>query len=188
MKDYYKIIVLFFLFLISCKEKTTQDDNQKNEKQHIIDSISRIANYNSLDNPDIAIKEYSKILEIDSNNLNALGNRGVILMNNGYYNKAIIDFSDVIKIKDNNNDTNGIGIGNYYLWRGECKYNLGDYHGALRDFDQVEKYNLDVDDLYIYRAYSFLKIGDLNKACFNFSIAGERGYSKAYNEINTYCN
>lgn len=182
---YKKLLPILFLTLISCNEKISEKDQLNIEKQAIIDSISAVASSQIFVNVDNAISEYTKILEIEKNNLDALGNRATLLMQNGRYHKAIIDYTDIININEENKDFNNTR--DKYLLRGICKYNLRDYLGALRDFDQVEKLLYDVDDLYIYRAYSFLKIGDLNNACLNFSKAGERGYTEAYEEINKYC-
>ncbi len=181
-----KSLLIFVVMLFSCKQEVSNESNFKSDKQKIIDSISYLASSKSLDNVGVAIEEYSKIIEMESDNLDALSNRAVLLKQNGEFERAIVDLSNVIRLSENRNELNSIGFN--YLWRGECKYELGDYLGALRDFDKAEESNLDVDDLYVYRAYSFLKIGDLNNACKNFSIAGERGYVKAYDEINKYCN
>jgi tetratricopeptide (TPR) repeat protein len=64
-----------------------------------------------------SITSYDKILNFEKDNLNALINRGAMLLIDKQYQKAILDFNRALKLDDKNIDYiiyNNRGIKNYY--------------------------------------------------------------------------
>ncbi len=73
-----------------------------------------------------AIVDYSQVLNIDSQNIHALHNRGISFERLAQYEDAIADFSEVI-IKDPEN-------ANAYFNRGCCYDSVGELDLAIADY------------------------------------------------------
>lgn len=69
---------------------------------------------------------------------------------------------------------------------------LGDYRGAIQDFNKAIVLAPEYPWFYYWRGLSKVKIGDKNGGCLDFSKAGElgrkEGSKQAYKAIKTYCN
>jgi tetratricopeptide (TPR) repeat protein len=108
--------------------------------------------------------------------------------NNGYkrvpvekdYVDAISDFSRVIEINPM--------YENAYEVRGEIKYNLKDYKGAIIDLTMAVKNNPKDKYAWYYMGWSKLLSGQKDSGCLDLRKSGELGYEKAYNVIRKYCN
>src|SRR5690606_33941918 len=141
-----------------------------------------------------AIYYFSKALEIDTEYNRPLENRARTYFDKGQYDKAISDYSKIIELLLNNsryeNKTERHHIELFYFLRGEAKYMIGDYRGAISDFDRVirNNYSLSIRDASFYNGLCNIEIGNYSEACKNFSKAGELGESRVYDYIREYCN
>lgn len=181
------LMILFFVIIAlqSCKKNISENDDIKLTEKAKLDSLFEIARIQNLDqNIEGQIKAYSDIIEFQNYNIDALGNRATLYSKNGEYERAVVDFTNLIELNEKNNVFNSVD----YLHRAICKFELKDYTGCLNDLDITAKYNQDLQDLYVYRAYSHLNLGNKEEACVNFSKAGEKGFSEAYEEIKKNCN
>ena len=76
-----------------------------------------------------------------------------------------------------------------YLDKGIAKGELGDYRGAIQDFNKA----LELDPIgfdqeaYYGRGASKINLGQKDSGCLDMSKAGELGYSEAYEIIKEYC-
>ena len=165
MKHLFTFIILFLLF--SCSKKWADNIAEKGHSQEMINNYEealKIYNkgikrnkrsallfwrrgkiYHRKGNYDLAIKDYSKSIEIDS------------LFNTGYA------FWDRANSKENLKDIEGaledydkaISINpkksNFLSYRGILKYRLEDYEGSLRDLDSAVKYG--GNNYYLARSY-----------------------------------
>jgi len=75
-----------------------------------------------------------------------------------------------------------------YYNRGVAKARLGDYKGAIQDFNKVIELKPKDADAYARRGASKLSLGQKNSGCLDLSKAGELGYAKADDTIKKYCN
>jgi tetratricopeptide (TPR) repeat protein len=79
-----------------------------------------------------------------------------------------------------------------YLNRGIAKGALENYHGAIDDYSVVIKIGSDNKNLvitaYLNRANIEIYLGQKDRACLDFSKAGELGYSYSYELIKRNCN
>ena len=75
-----------------------------------------------------------------------------------------------------------------YFNIGIAKADKGDNVGAISEYSKA----IDIDPkfaiAYFYRGLVKLKLKQKNKACLDFSKAGELGYEMAYETINKSCN
>lgn len=103
-----------------------------------------------LDNLNVALKEYSKSVHLNPNNLDAFFNRGCVKRDLKDYQGAISDFSKVIEISPQN--TTAI------FNRGIIKFQVEDYYSAIDDFTKVILYKNDFEDAYFQRGLAKAKI------------------------------
>jgi tetratricopeptide (TPR) repeat protein len=110
-----------------------------------------------------AIGDYSRLLEVDPNNVSALYNRGVSRQNIGNFKAAIKDFTRVIELKPK--------FAPVYNNRGVCFRKLEENENAVKDFDKAIELNPNYTVAYFNRALAkksikdiIGEIDDLNKA------------------------
>jgi tetratricopeptide (TPR) repeat protein len=71
--------------------------------------------------------------------------------------------------------------------RGEIKYNLEDFNGAIIDFSSALEIDDKIKNSYLIRGKSYLKIKEMTKACDDWEKAGKLGVAEAYELISKYC-
>ena len=119
--------------------------------------------------------------------------------NNEFY-KSVVYYTNAIELSSENSQ---IKIESY-VFRGYCKSELGDYRGAIDDYSTAIPMKITSGDMmpyqfnrrtmeirascYYLRGLSYYNLHDLEKACRDFSKAGELGEKDAYDEIRKYCN
>ncbi|TAH42928.1 MAG: tetratricopeptide repeat protein [Bacteroidetes bacterium] len=74
-----------------------------------------------------------------------------------------------------------------FQYRGIAKIKLKNYEGALKDFNRCIELKPDAEN-YFNRGLTYIRLGNKNKACIDFSKSGELGYEKAYEAIRELCN
>jgi tetratricopeptide (TPR) repeat protein len=74
-----------------------------------------------------------------------------------------------------------------YFDRGGTKFNLGDYRGAIADYNKAIELDPERASAYFGRGYAKYILGDINGACLDLSKAGELGHGDAYDMIKRYC-
>ena len=98
------------------------------------------------------------------------------------YPKSLQYCNDAIKL--NPNDFNA------RLTRGQVKARLGDYRGAILDFDKAIDICPEKWGGYYYRGVTKIALGEIdstNSACLDLSKAGELGKMEAYDLIKKAC-
>ena len=96
------------------------------------------------------------------------------------YKGAIDDYSQAIKIDPNDTIP--------YMLRFDAKVKLEDYYGAKEDLTKVIE--IDPNNVFAYYNRGLIEIvlNQDEKACIDFSKAGDLGEEKAYDKIKLYCN
>jgi len=74
-----------------------------------------------------------------------------------------------------------------YYNLGYVKCLLGDFNGALYDYEQAIKLNPEFADAYFNYGFLLYYINHKQEACQNLSKAGELGLSAAFLFIKKYC-
>jgi len=126
-----------------------------------------------------AIEEFSKAITMNSNNLDAIYNRGRVLIDLGEFNKAIIDLNDAIKIDPN--------FSSAYHNRGVAKYYLKNYTEAIVDFNSAIRLNPKAGKAYFMLGIVYTDINNRESACANFQKAYSLNVEKAGAYLEKYC-
>jgi tetratricopeptide (TPR) repeat protein len=74
-----------------------------------------------------------------------------------------------------------------YYNRGNSKYDLGDFNGAILDYNKAIELEPDNAFGYEYRGNSKYKLGDFNGACLDWGEVSGVGISEAYKKYKKYC-
>lgn len=140
--------------------------------------------------PQKALNDYNKVLEIDDNNNDALTNRALIYMELGEYQNALTDINT--RLANHPNDWS------IYFDRGYCYGLNGDHKLAIKDFDKSISMNPEHAQSYANRGYS--KINNLSSeglirpapeqcedACVDLRQALALGDSSVTKTIKLYC-
>jgi tetratricopeptide (TPR) repeat protein len=110
---------------------------------------------------DEAIKDFNKVLEIDSLNSIALYNRGLSYIYLENYKAALTDFDKVITIDSTNADAfNSRGLVHGFLEQGEL---------ALSDFNSAIKYDSNFSMAYFNRGNININLGNKDEAMKDFN-------------------
>jgi tetratricopeptide (TPR) repeat protein len=130
-----------------------------------------------------AIEDYSKALEMDPYDYSTYGRRGWAKYMIKDYNGAIADLTFAIR---------GVKyIDKYHNMRGEVKYRLGDFEGATADFTWVIKSNgserPEKAKAYFWRGIIGIELGQKENACTDLHKAARKGFKKAWEILQAYC-
>jgi len=128
-----------------------------------------------------SISDFTKAIELNTNNFEAYYNRGLSKDKLQNYSGAISDYSTAIKLNPNFEDA--------YYNRGNVKAKkLNDFKGAIADYDKVIGLNPNDREAFGNRGLSKIKLGQKEAGCSDLNKANELGYSKAPQLIEKYCN
>jgi tetratricopeptide (TPR) repeat protein len=199
-----------FFFMIISLFVSCQDEYEKFED--LADSKMKNKEYEG------AIIEYTKAIKSNPKIANLYNERGKAKDSLLDYQGAIEDFTKAIEVADNfpqpKNSLdfyyNNRGMARYYISdyanavkdftesmrggsinffnRAICKMKLTDYQGAIEDFTKDIDKNGDVPSSYFYRGEIYHHLNQKDKACSDWSKAGELGKAEAYDKIKEFCN
>jgi tetratricopeptide (TPR) repeat protein len=126
------------------------------------------------DDPAAAAADYTRALQIDPLNFNALKHRAMAYTKLGEHAKAVEDWSQLIADQPNNDE--------YYRFRGTSRLAAAQHSDALADFDKSLEINSGGIDAYIGRAAVYDALGDKAKARKEFerAIAAKPDYLAIY--------
>lgn len=136
------------------------------------DYISAIPNYTK------ALKKQFDEKSIPSNSLTYAGRAKCKFAVGDYYG-AIKDFDSAIQFAPEE--------ASYYVDRGRCRALTHSYPEAIKDFTIASEIKSDSYKAYYYRALTYIALNQKEKACLDFSQAGELGYKDVYEDIKKYC-
>lgn len=115
---------------------------------------------------DMALKDFEKAVDINSGDPFSLIGRGYAYLSKNEYNKAIQDFTEVIRLKPDYYEEGYIGCSLAYFY-------MKDYENALANIDQAAEINPDIPGTYIVRGLVYRDKDDLDKAMSEFNKAGK---------------
>jgi tetratricopeptide (TPR) repeat protein len=126
-----------------------------------------------------AIKEFSKLIELQPKNASAYNNRGMAKLDLEDYHGAIADFTKAIQINTK--------YAKAYCNRGSAKMELKDYKNAILDFDKAISLNPKYGKAYNNRGLAKCLSTAVKSGCLDFSKAVELGNDNAYDNIKLFC-
>jgi tetratricopeptide (TPR) repeat protein len=112
-----------------------------------------------------AIRDFSKVLEVDPKDTASLFSRGFSRYNTKNYADAIEDFSAVLK-------ANAKNVMAYY-YRGQCNYQIEDYKATMKDCNKITEIDPANFDAIITRGWCRLRLGIPRSALPDFNRAIE---------------
>ena len=230
---YFILVAALAVCMIACSAKTDQemfDDYETSfEKDQFFDAIASldvillkdstslllyhargISNQRA-NEYDSAIKDFSKALEINNEDVFALTQRANAYTMKGEYKNAIDDYNRAIVIRGfntaNDDTIKKYKVKNKKLFevpllfdivylRGKAYYETFDLIRAIDDFNLCIETSLEtsmnskfdkIPDCYYWRGCTYARLGELNRACEDFHIAAESGINKAFADIEENC-
>jgi tetratricopeptide (TPR) repeat protein len=125
--------------------------------QEAVTYYQRGVAYYEKGNPDEAISNFNKAIEIDPNTTDAYGFRGVIFREKGNFDQAILDISKAIE--NNSNPAPQL-----YYNRGIAYREKGNFEQAILDFNRTIEKDPGFSDAYVSRGFVHYKKGNLEQA------------------------
>ena len=108
--------------------------------------------YDLKGDPEQAIIDYSKAIEIDKKHVDARHNRGLVYVEKERYEEAIRDFSAALRVSPDSVDA--------LCNRGNVYYVLGNYDAAIADYTSALKQVPEDADIYTNRSLAYGAKGD----------------------------
>ena len=127
-----------------------------------------------------AIKDFSKALELDSNNVKAVFNRGNSLYMLNDFSNALSDFNKTIELDSI--------YPKAYNNRGLVYSRLMMDDKSLEDYNKAIELNPEFSDAFFNRGITYYNTGKLDKACEDWRTAKSLKYPDADNFLSKYCN
>ena len=115
---------------------------------------------------DQAVDCYTKVLQLDPNNANALYVRSWAHQWMGAYDYAIIDLNKCIPLS-----TNNYSLSYALMSRGDAYYQKINYEVAINDFTKAIQLNPKLTDAYLARARTFYAIKQFDRSIIDCSMA-----------------
>lgn len=171
------------------------DDNISKAPDNPRPYNSRGIEYSKRGDNDLALKDFNRVLELNPNYVNALGNRSKHYELSGEFEKAIEDYSHAIEVDKNNrhqwyskrsrlyhllknydaavNDLSEAISARplylqYYMARGKTYYNMGDMVNALNNYNMIIQLNRNFAPAFFERMNTYLHLRDFGKAYIDY--------------------
>ena len=137
--------------------------------------LNRGAAYQNQGNPDKAMADYTRALEINPRDFVTYSNLGMIYMDRADYDRAIFDFNQAIMID--------AGYAGAFNNRGRVYDKKGDFDKAIADYSKAIKIKPDYAGAYSNRGMVYEEQGKLDDAIadYNQAIKINPDYAEAYN-------
>ncbi len=110
-----------------------------------------------------AIDDYTRALQIDSNQPTAYNNRGLAKFQVGDFAGAVADYTRSLELNSNESVV--------YFNRGFARFNLGDYAGAIGDYTESILKAPEQTGAYFYRGEAYGRLGNYQQAAEDYSRA-----------------
>ena len=169
------------LLCISCFTATIYGQNTALQYKKLADEGLELLKQQNIP---AAIEKYKQALKIDSSKVEANYGLGTAYL---YYceakktdcNNALFYLNKAANINDN--------YRNCYYNRGRARAYIGDYKGALEDFNAAVKKDSTDKESFFSRAMVKIKLKDDNGACEDFYTSGQLGFEPARKMFEKNC-
>ena len=160
------LLMVLFLTLSSC-----------NSKNNISSDLLKGQYFFNKSNLDSAQFYFYKILELDSNNAEAINQLAEIHFRKVEIGKSLMFFNRAISIDSTNEET--------FFKIAEIKLFLGDYKGVFKNINKGLRINERKPEAYFMKGVAYKYVGDTNKSISSFKTAVEleHDFAKVYYEL-----
>lgn len=130
--------------------------------QSVFDYLNRAQTYERLGRDDLAIQDYSKIIELYPDHIHTYNTRASLYAKIGRHDLAIKDYNKTIKLKPDRQSA--------YMDRAKYYAKYGKHELAIKDFDMAIKLNPEFG-AYVERGFSYFNLGKDDFAIRDFNMA-----------------
>jgi len=123
--------------------------------------------------PDKAIEDFSTVVEINPDYLQAYINRGLIYLEKNDIKNALQDYNRSLDLIDTSGNILNPSISNALGNRGLIYSRMGQYQKALADFDLAIKLNPSNPNNYLNRAFAYMQLREYDKAIQDFTVCNK---------------
>ncbi len=127
--------------------------------------IARAMTLAAMQQHEAAIKEFSRLLELDPNNVSCLNERAGSYIAQGDFKRALVDFDSLISNEPK---------AEFYNNRAFCRVAMKNWAGARADFEAALKLDPDFSAVYLGLGKLEERLGNVDAAITNFSMLIER--------------
>ena len=173
------LVVFLFITYNRCEawnngETLWSDVIKKYPDEITVSYLNRGFAYGDLGQPEKAISDYTKAIEINPNYGEAYYNRGIEYDNLKQRDRAIADYNRAIEINPNYNAA--------YSNRGNTFGKLGQWEKAISDYTRAIEIKPDYKEAYVNRGAAYGNLGQWDKAIDDYSkaIGNDPDYKEAY--------
>lgn len=148
------------------KNETEEAKKEAKESEKAAKASELFAQALSEKDLDKKIELYTKVLDLDSKNADALNNRGCAYNEKGDNDQAIKDYNEAIIINPKDAQV--------FYNRGNAYYGKKDYNQAIKDYDEAIRLNPKDDCSYCNKGMAHSRMYEMEPAIDNFKKAVER--------------
>jgi lipoprotein NlpI len=127
---------------------------------------------------DLAIQDFTRVIELRPETSKAFYNRGMVYLSQGEFDRAIQDFDEAIRISPEY----AVAFSN----RGVAHMNKGTYDRAIADFDQAIRLKPDDGHAYRGRGSAYYDKGEFKRASADLARAAELHRGDPYTAIRLF--
>ncbi|KOF02069.1 hypothetical protein OB69_13625 [Roseivirga seohaensis subsp. aquiponti] len=198
MKNRLSLLVLVLIvFLFSCNDDVTRKGDQLYNEGNFKEAVEAYSEYLKTNPKDIkslynrgrayeelkqlekAKADFTAVLDVDGDNLNANLSMGKLWYNQKEFNKAIIFFDKVIELDGLRSDA--------YMLRGRSYHQKGDFEKAMENYNQAINFDNDNAEAFLYRGALKIALNQTKTACQDFTRSKALGSSEASEALAKHC-
>lgn len=146
---------------IEALNQAIQQEVEQSDRAYYLRGISHL----KLGELDQAVEDYTKVIELDPENLRAYYDRGIANTQLGNYEQAVADYDRASELAPNEETI--------YLNRGIAKMRQGKLQDAITDYTQALEFDPELGDAYANRGITKAALGDKESAINDLEKAGE---------------
>ncbi|HEV3260069.1 MAG TPA: tetratricopeptide repeat protein [Gemmataceae bacterium] len=152
------------VLLPSCRDKATD--------LAVTKALTRAHDAHEHHDDDNALKYYDEAIQLDPDCANAYGSRATIYAEvKQDYDRAIADYSEAIRLRDDQTAQGKYLAATVYTGRGHCYLHMAKVAEAIADYDEAIRLNPQVLQAYAYRGLAYETKGLYDKAIADYTEA-----------------
>ncbi|MEM8893938.1 MAG: tetratricopeptide repeat protein, partial [Bacteroidota bacterium] len=126
-----------------------------------------------------AFQDWTKVMELDKKNTNALLSLSTHYYRNERFDQAAYQADQAIEINPQ--------LADAHFWRGRSLHQQGMFQDALNAYNSAVSLNDDNGEYYLFRGAIYAHFKNTAKACSDFRLASNLDVSDAKDAIAKYC-
>ncbi|MCE7991031.1 MAG: tetratricopeptide repeat protein [Roseivirga sp.] len=197
MKKNIYLLIVMMAVLWSCGDDVTREADQLfngGQYQAAIDSyteylttkpkdIKSLYNrgraFEELGQLENARKDFTRVLDLDSDNVSANMSMGKYWYGKKSYQRAINFFDKVIQVDGRVSDA--------YMFKGRCYHQMGEFEDAMNGYNQAIDFDKKNAEAFLFRGALRVALNQKRKACADLTRANALGAADAGAALSKHC-